>query len=354
MGTSDLTMWSSSWPRLTFATLAQSFLAATRIAPRVERLVGAGGWGYFQVPGEDSLAAYAKAFPFVEVNTTFYEHPDLRAVASWRRRVPVGFRFSVRANGDLTHRHRLRASPAARASFARTAAVARKLGAAAVVLATPASLRIAQPEIVGLRDLLASAGLPCPVAFEARAYSGRNLPPALAAAMEDLDIADAVDFSRQKPRTESTITYGRLFGRGEGNRWEFTDDELLEAQARAESRKGDHVLYAFHGVRMYKDAGRFLTYVRSGKFPRATRSVGVASLEKVLTEAGEFPATKADLLRDQGWRVIDLAEDRRAHASELLERLPAGRYQKAEEVVLALRSMPDAPPGLGRALSRRP
>jgi hypothetical protein len=166
------------------------------------------------------------------------------------------------------------------------------------------------------------------VAFEARAYSGRDLPPALAAAMEDLDIADAVDFSRQEPRTESTITYGRLFGPGEGNRWEFTDDELLEAQVRAESRKGDHVLYAFHGVRMYKDAGRFLTYVRSGKFPRATRAVGVASLDEVLTEAGEFPATKDDLLRDQGWRVIDLAEDRRAHASELLERLPAGRYQK--------------------------
>lgn len=205
-----------------------------------------------------------------------------------------------------------------------------------MLLQTPATAQIGPLEVAALRDLIASADLRCAVALETRAYTGRALPDALAAMMEDLDVADTVDFSRQGPRTESTITYGRLFGSGAHNRWEFTDDELLEAQIRAESPKGDHVLYAFHGIRMYKDAARFLTYVRTGKFPRATRGTGIDSLQEVLSEDAKFPATKVELLRDHGWRVIDASEDRRVHAAKLLEVLHEGRYRTAREVAEAL------------------
>lgn len=306
----------------------------------MERHVGAGGWGYFRIPGEDRLSGYAKAFPFVEVNSTFYEYPDPRTVASWRRRVPRGFQFSVRAHRDVTHREALRPTKPARSSFARTARIAETLRALAVVLETPASVSLGREEANGLRDLVASAGLRCAVALEARAYAGRSLPAAVAATMEDLNVADAVDFSRQGPRTESTIAYGRLFGSGEQNRWEFTDDELMEAQVRAESRKGDHVLYAFHGVRMYKDAARFLTYVRSGKFPRATKNVGLSSLEEILRADASFPATKAGLFREHGWRVIDLTADSRVHASELLAKLPDESFHSANAVVAALKGLP--------------
>ncbi len=48
--------------------------------------IGAGGWAYFRIPGMDSLAAYAKAFDFVEVNSTFYTTPSIQMVRSWRRR----------------------------------------------------------------------------------------------------------------------------------------------------------------------------------------------------------------------------------------------------------------------------
>ena len=49
--------------------------------------IGAGGWAYFQVPGMDSLAAYSKAFDFVEVNSTFYTNPSIEMVRSWRRSI---------------------------------------------------------------------------------------------------------------------------------------------------------------------------------------------------------------------------------------------------------------------------
>jgi len=295
-------------------------------------LIGAGGWAYFDVPGRDALAAYARAFPFVEVNATFYEWPSPQRVASWRPRVPPTFQFSVRAHRDLTHRYRLGPAPAARASLARTAKVAEHLGAIAIVLETPETVR---PDPRDFADLLASADLPCPVGLEARAYAAK-LPARLAAAMEATDVADIVDFSRQSPRTQSSIAYGRMFGLGEGNRWEFTDDELAGIRRRGESAGAPRVAYTFHGVRMYKDAGRFLTYVRTGSFPRATRHTGVQSLEEVLGEAAEFPATKADLVSDHGWRVIDRAADRRAHASELLAALPPGSYASPAEVSRSL------------------
>lgn len=55
----------------------------------------------------DSLTAYAKAFDFVEVNSTFYTIPSIEMVRSWRRRVPDNFVFSVRCHRDLTHKYML-------------------------------------------------------------------------------------------------------------------------------------------------------------------------------------------------------------------------------------------------------
>jgi len=299
----------------------------------MEHLIGAGGWAYFAVPGNDRLTTYASAFPFVEVNATFYEHPDPRTVASWRRRVPASFRFAVRAHRDVTHRHRLRPTPAARASLARTAQIADRLGAVAIVLEAPVWVA---PAPVDLDDFLAAIDLPCPVALELRAYRGRPLPVGLAAVMESHDVADVVDLSRGEPRTRSTVAYGRMFGLGEGNRWEFTDEELAAVRTRGESRDRARVIYTFHGVRMYTDAARFLTYTRTGRVPPATGHLGVRSLEDVLSRDARFPATRAELIRDHGFRVIDGAPDRRMHARELLERLPPGRYADPAEMAVRM------------------
>ena len=214
----------------------------------MERLIGAGGWGYFDVPAKDRLAAYATAFSFVEVNSTYYEWPDPRTVQAWRRRVPPSFQFAVRAHRDLTHRFQLRPIPAARTSFARTAKMAEQLRAVAIVLETPFSVR---PSAQDLKDILGGAETRCAVALEARAFSNRSLPTALAAAMESHDVADALDFSRQSPRTTSSLGYGRLFGAGDGNRWEFTAQELATIKQRGDAAGAARVAYTFHGVRMY-------------------------------------------------------------------------------------------------------
>ncbi len=38
---------------------------------------------------------------------------------------------------------------------------------------------------------------------------------------------------------------------------------------RGSSRDYRRALFTFHGVRMYSDAGRFLSYAKTGKFPAA-------------------------------------------------------------------------------------
>jgi len=45
------------------------------------------------------------------------------------------------------------------------------------------------------------------------------------------------------------------------------------------------------------------------------------------------------LIRDHGWKVIDLADERRVHASDVLARLPERKYLSADDVVDATRHL---------------
>jgi uncharacterized protein YecE (DUF72 family) len=51
----------------------------------------------------DELAFYAEHFDTVEVNSTFYRVPSPQTTASWARRTPAGFEFSVKLFHALTH-----------------------------------------------------------------------------------------------------------------------------------------------------------------------------------------------------------------------------------------------------------
>lgn len=67
------------------------------------------------------LAHYAERFDTVELNSTFYRLPSARAFAAWRRQVPAGFVFAVKASRFLTHVRRLRAPSAPLARLLRRA-----------------------------------------------------------------------------------------------------------------------------------------------------------------------------------------------------------------------------------------
>lgn len=79
--------------------------------------VGCSGWNYkswrhtFYPSGLASsewLRFYAAQFDTVEINNSFYRLPDKSVFAAWRRIVPAGFTFAVKASRYLTHMKRLR------------------------------------------------------------------------------------------------------------------------------------------------------------------------------------------------------------------------------------------------------
>lgn len=78
--------------------------------------IGTSGWTYASwwgrvypdMPDRDRLEHYAAhLFDTVELNASFYRWPPDSSFASWRRRLPDGFRLSVKAPRALSHARRL-------------------------------------------------------------------------------------------------------------------------------------------------------------------------------------------------------------------------------------------------------
>jgi len=302
-----------------------------------EILIGAGGWAYFQIPGSDGLEAYARAFNFVEVNSTFYEHPEMQQVKSWRKRVPEDFEFSVRCHRDLTHKYRLEPVDEAFRTYERDITICRILRAKILHMQTPADLRYDQAKIQSIDNFFKRANHEgIEIAWEIRRPENAPLPPELLELMREHEIIHSVDLSKEEPEVKSDILYTRLFGRGSHNIYQFTDEELEEIDEKSNRTEYRRAVLTFHGVKMYKDAARLKTYKLSGRFPMATGSTGTGSLREVLGEDAKFPATKQKLIEDQGWKIIDLTPERRVHASELLQAIPEKIYNSIDEVIQEL------------------
>ena len=296
-------------------------------------LVGTGGWAYFKVPNKPSLKAYSEVFNFVEVNQTFYEYPDLRSVERWRRTVPDEFTFSVRCHQDLTHRIGLKPVDEAYYVFSQMIAYCGVLDAPFLVLETPARYGFGQEEVDRARDFFSSVSLRgVRLVWEARA----PITAAVVDLMQDFSVVHCVDLSTEKPLLKSDVVYSRLFGKGKHNVYQFADDELREIDKKAEGTKHKVVALSYHGVRMNTDAARFQHYKKTGTFMSVTAFTGADSVRAVLAEDALFPVSKAELIEQQGWKVVDLTADKRVHLSELLIDIPERTYSGVDEVAAAL------------------
>lgn len=77
--------------------------------------VGCAGWALSSkvasaFPGEGShLERYAKVFPCVEINSSFYRPHQEKTYRRWADSVPASFRFSVKMPRTITHERRLQA-----------------------------------------------------------------------------------------------------------------------------------------------------------------------------------------------------------------------------------------------------
>lgn len=295
--------------------------------------IGAGGWAYFQVPGMDPLTAYAKAFDFVEVNSTFYRNPSIEMVRSWRRRVPADFTFSMRCHRDLTHKYLLSPGKESNEILVRSIRICNELKAEILHIQTPPSFN-PEDKVKDISDLFSSIDLgSLKLAWEIRGCMGQRTIQL----MRDKGIIHCTDISREMPAVDSDILYTRIFGKGEHNLYQFDNAELTDIDMQVKKKRPGQAYLTFHGAKMYSDAARLKVYEICEKFPKVTKATGLASLKIVLEEDAKFPATKNELLQKQGWKVFDLSETRHIHARALIERLPDRKYTSVEEVIRALK-----------------
>ena len=299
-------------------------------------LVGTGGWAYFNIPGKSSLKAYSEVFNFVEVNYTFYEFPDTRMIKQWRRTVPDDFTFAVRCHQDLTHRICLKPVDEAYRVLGKMVDYCGVLDAPFLVLETPARYIMNQEAVDAARDFLSSANLrDVRLVWEVRA----PITPEVVNLMRDFNAIQCVDLSVETPSVESDIVYSRLFGKGKHNIWQFTDNELLAVDQEIESINPRIAALSYHGARMSTDAARFMQYKKNRLFMPVTAFTGVDSARAVLSEDASFPMSKAELVENQGWKVIDLTVKKRVHLSQLLLKIPEKSYGSVDEVVEVLEAI---------------
>lgn len=303
-----------------------------------EYLIGTGGWAYFQVPGLPSLAAYSRAFNFVEVNSTFYEIPPLKQVEKWRRMVPQDFQFTVRAHQTITHKNRLQPTQETLENFQKIQKTCETLEGDIIHFQMPPSFKMEQTSIQSLRNFLSSVNLgKMRIALEIRGTSPSQLPQELVKTMQENNLIHCVDLSKgEMPAYDSDILYSRLFGKGQHNVYQPTDEELKGIYKKVSKGNFKKVILSFHFTRMFKDAARLKIYKQTGKFPKITKSTGLSSLEEVLKEDAQFPATRQELVRSQGWKLFDRTPDKRTLTRELLQELPEKTYHDLDEVMQKL------------------
>ncbi|UCC57658.1 MAG: DUF72 domain-containing protein [Candidatus Bathyarchaeum sp.] len=299
-------------------------------------LIGTGGWAYFQVPNVHPLVAYSKAFKFVEVNSTFYEIPDLKMVKSWRKMVPSAFEFSVRCNQEITHNLRFQLVPQAYEILEKMIAICKVLNAEFLHFQTPPSFQPNKTYNERIKDFFSTAKLGeiRPV-LEVRSKS--SLGSNFIETLRDMNIIHSVDLLKgDQLAYRSDILYTRLFGKGYHNIYQPLDNELKEVARVASQGNFKKAAITMHSNRMFKDAARLLLYEETGSFPMVTKSTGIDSLAEVLKEDAKFPSTRRELVRDQGWKVIDLSKEERVRASFLLNKLPDKTYYDTNEIVKVL------------------
>lgn len=138
------------------------------------------------LPRNRWLEFYARHFPAVEMDSSFYHVPSAKTVAHWAEMTPATFRFSPKLPRTLSHEKRLE-DPAAEIEMMRHLAdeLGPRFGCA--LLQLPPSFRARSPEEKALRAFLRAWPEEIPLAVEFRHESWNT--PAAARLVEDRGVA---------------------------------------------------------------------------------------------------------------------------------------------------------------------
>jgi uncharacterized protein YecE (DUF72 family) len=225
------------------------------IEPPEENLyLGTSGWSYADwegtlypegLPSGSRLAEYAKHYPTVEIDSTFYGTPRRSTVQKWRETVPEGFRFAAKVPQEVTHQRNLVNTRREAESFVHTMqALEDRLGP--LLLQLPPSFTVEGMGV--LEDFLASLpeGPRYAVEVRHRSWIGSDLPELLRECGAALTL---VDYPRMPRMQEAPTDF--VYIRWLGNRREFP-----EGHTHLKKDRDDDLLWWSELVDRFLEEGR--------------------------------------------------------------------------------------------------
>lgn len=231
--------------------------------PRVK--VGTCGFGLAKTD-------YARAFPCVEVQHTFYQPPQVSTLLRWREQMPADFEFTLKAWQLITHDAKsptyrrlkrklseverqeagyFRPTSIVKEAWETTLASARTLRATAILFQCPASFTQSKDNIANLAKFFSVIDRQdLTLYWEPRGDWDTGVVTSIC---RDLDLGHVVD-----PFIDKTVTpdncYFRLHGR-QGWRYQYQIDELEELAATLPPQRDCYVF--FNNSKMTDDALKF-------------------------------------------------------------------------------------------------
>jgi len=218
------------------------------------------------------LANYSRCYRFVEVNSSFYSYVPLRVAYDWRRRVPKGFVFSVRAHRDITHRHKMGASEETSRAQSHMKRFCETLGGEALVYTSPPSFGPTEGNLEAAERFFSGVERGrFSMVWETRgkAWNTPKARSALRRILRETDVTHSADLSYQEPVYTNQLVYSRIFGparevmrRGQYSIGDSQIGRTIEMAGRYLGQK-KRLMVSFHSVRMYEDAARMIRRTQS-------------------------------------------------------------------------------------------
>lgn len=225
--------------------------------------LGTAGWSYFPdwvgpfyPPGTtqaEALACYGEAFPFVEVDSTFYAVPVEKTLARWAHVTPPTFRFAPKAPKVLTQDTGLRVPEIPFGHFHELLRTHFGDRLARIVVQMPPGFARTTDNAWALRHFVEQWADKAPIAIELRHRSWRT--QGLVSFCRDHqvtlvgnDLHDVPDLERTSFDTSDTAAYMRLIGQHDG----IGKDRIVRPQAEARAwwveRIGDMIARGVRNV----------------------------------------------------------------------------------------------------------
>ncbi|KKM12958.1 hypothetical protein SY88_01105 [Clostridiales bacterium PH28_bin88] len=197
--------------------------------------IGTAGYSYrdwvgpFYPPGtkgEDMLSYYAKEFPFVELNSSYYRMPNRHMLWNMQAKTPHGFLFAVKAHRSITHQEDT--GPGAYEEFREALSPLAAEGKLACVLAQfPHSFRCTEANRSFLRALRDGMGdLPVVVEFRHQSWIREGTMELLRQQQLGFVCVDEPDLKglvRPVVACTGPVAYVRFHGRNADRWWDHRE-----------------------------------------------------------------------------------------------------------------------------------